>query len=147
MGIGGFWITLVQLARVRTSTDAANDAINAFRLKLKTQNASREIAEALTAIETTKRYLISNNWTDASQSYETVLRSLIRLQSSNVIQSDVHRATLGKNINHISAFCDKVDAARAEKAAYPDKHKVLPALRKMTENLMIFQTHVEKDML
>ncbi|NTS63638.1 hypothetical protein HRV97_00515 [Sphingomonas sp. HHU CXW] len=135
----GLYITFKQARLATTSADLAINAVKEFKARVSEQDTSRDISEALYALDITKRHIGNNAWRDALDSYEDARRAFIRINLANVPLANQSRIDLQKAINQMNAFCDKVEAALSGKSDYPETVKVSAIIRRNYELLLTVQ--------
>lgn len=152
--VWGLRLTYLQAREARaaakaavSAADAAADAVTSFRFKLDRYSAYRDLSEAEFAMEACKQHLEIPTWEHASRSYEIARRAMIRVyQGSPELTPDLINR-LRAITEHISAFCTKVDAARAGKGTFPNPNKVISTIRENYEVMLAVKLSLEKDIL
>lgn len=136
-----------QAASAQRSSQAAVEAVTAFRFRIDRYSAYRDISEAEFAMETCKRHLEIPAWKHASDSYEMARKAIIRVSQAS-IELDAALSDQLKGVSdHMGAFCDKVDAALAGKGSYPNVAKVTSAVRQNYAVLSAVKLAIQKDVL
>jgi hypothetical protein len=128
------------------AADAAALAVRDVRFKLDRYSAYRDLSEAEFAMNACKQHLQGEpSWSNASDNYDIARRALIRVAQIPNAVPDAVRSDIRMIIEHISMFCDQVDAARYSKSRYPNPTTVSSAIRKNYETLAAAKAAIEKD--
>lgn len=146
IALWGLKLTYEKAQKAATAAHAAENAVNAFKLRIDQYSVYRDLGEATLAIETTRKHLMKpTSWADACDSYEIALRAAVRVQQSEMTFDEGLADDFDKMVVHMQRFCDRVDAAEAGKAQYPDEAKVLSAIRQNHAILSAAKAAVEKE--
>ncbi|MXO86628.1 hypothetical protein GRI38_11390 [Altererythrobacter aurantiacus] len=122
--------TYLQAVAAKENSKAATDAVDTFRLQLTLYDASRDLAEANYALETTKKHIYAQSWRYANDAYEDARIAFIRIHRGLPRISDELAEELKNSIKQMESFCDKVDAALINKGTYPQQNKAIAVIRK-----------------
>jgi hypothetical protein len=145
LALWGLRLTYLQAQRAEAAANSSKDAIDAFKVKVDQYSVYRDIGEALLAIDNTRRHLVNDSWADSCQSYEIALRAVIRVQQSTVEFEPKLKGQLEAVAKNMRRFCDRVDAALAQKGQYPNKAKVMSVMREHHEALAAAKSAIERE--
>lgn len=140
----GLYFTFRQAKKAATAADAATEAVREFRFRVNFQDASRDISEAAYALDTTRRHLNNGAWRDAVDSYEDARRAIIRIDIALPNLAPEHQNAIRRASEQMRRFCDKIDAAMAGKAEFPDPAKAQAVIRRNYELLALIQRTLEE---
>lgn len=140
----GLYLTFLQAKKAVSAADQATDAVKKFKFQVNRHDASRDISQATYALDATGRHLDNGAWRDVVDSYEDARRAIIRLDLAKLDLSDPQREALKRMAAQMSQFCNKVDAARSGKGAYPDPSKAKIVIRRNYELLASVQRALQE---
>jgi DNA-binding MurR/RpiR family transcriptional regulator len=140
----GLRLTYLQAQRAETAAEASSRAVREFKDQVDRQAASRDVSQAMYAIDVTRQHLRNDAWNDAATSYEDARRALVRLQEQRGYVQENQRERFAAMLDHMSAFCDAVDAYPTGKSKLPDKSKVFSAIRENYQILVSVRNALER---
>lgn len=139
--------TYEQAREAESAAEKARQAVSDVQIKIDSYSALRDVNEALLCMESCKRHLVHEAWPDASETYEAAHRAIVRLTQSDIDFGRALNLDLVRMGTHVKAFCDQVDAAKVGKGEYPDRAKVLIAIRENYKILYSANSVLEKSIL
>lgn len=89
IGIGGFWITLVQLSRVKSITKAQKEAINALKFRMAGFDAIQECTQAEILLKSVRDSVQKMDKPAAATSYDLLALCLINLSESGYVSNSI----------------------------------------------------------
>lgn len=135
----GLYLTYRKARLAASAADAATGAVASFKFRSLQHDTSRDVSEAAYALDTTRRHLNNSAWRDAIDSYEDARRAIVRMRMATTVIPEELRESLRKSSEQIRKFCEKVDAALADKGDFPDSEKAKAVIRKNYELLTSVQ--------
>lgn len=85
IGIGGFWLTLNQIAKIKTVAEAQEEAISGLRVRLASFDAIQECANAQMFINSLRDCIQTQNGTEALVNYDKLALSFINISESGSV--------------------------------------------------------------
>jgi hypothetical protein len=101
--LAGFAIALRKLQKLESTTRAAQQAVESFKLRVVQYDAAYDAGEARYALQSSRRHLNNDGWRDVAESYEDARRSMLRLLP--ILLNDQHN--LGPEVERMVDQIDK----------------------------------------
>lgn len=89
IGLGGFWLTLAQISKVKSATEAQETAIASLRFRLASFDAIQECAHAQLFLEHLREAIQTNDSNKVLDSYDKLALCLINIAESNSVKADI----------------------------------------------------------
>lgn len=143
--LGGFFLALRRIHKLETAAEAAQAAVEGFKLRVIQYDAANDAAEARYALQSTKRHLNNDGWRDVSDTYEDARRALARLLPSIIAQSDKLGSEVELVIIQIDKHCSNVERAVNDPSKkMPDKATLHGSLRRQLDVVHRVQQYLEQ---
>ncbi|MDF2638125.1 MAG: hypothetical protein K0R64_1109 [Novosphingobium lindaniclasticum] len=125
----GFGVTLKQLAKTKSATDAATAEVARIRSSLDAYDAAQEASRAQYALKTTRRYISNDLWNDVLSSYDDVRKSIITIRSSSNESLILYDQKFDDAVRYIEKLCHRIEAGAGPRMTEAGKAKTLTVLR------------------
>ncbi|MFC4593062.1 hypothetical protein [Sphingobium tyrosinilyticum] len=114
--LAGFWITLRQLNKTKSASEAVKQEVERIRGSLDAYDAAHEASRAQYALKTVRRNLHNNLWAEVIISYEDVRNSLVILKSTSNLLSKDQLDQIDSAITYIHRLCERIEGDLQKKA-------------------------------
>lgn len=89
IGVVGFWITLHQISKVKSATEAQKDAISMLKVRFANFDAIQECAQAQLLLKALRDAIFGLNTNELTTIYDSLAICFINLAESNSIDINV----------------------------------------------------------
>lgn len=111
LGIGGFGITLWQLAQTRTAAEQASGAVERLRGDIKSLDVISEIHAITNGSANAIALLKSENWSQASEAYEKIRVSLNKITVSHSrLNTAIDEGTAKDFLSHLIGAAGELES-------------------------------------
>lgn len=124
----GLWYTFAQARSAAEAADRASEAVESFKVRLRREAASRDVASAVRSLLDAVVALEAGKLAEAREIYEILRRSVIKLNTNDTI-SENQSSFLDSLHDHIISFSDSVAINGAGKGPKPDQFKAVRYLK------------------
>lgn len=125
----GFGITLKQLAKTKSATDAVTAEVARIRSSLDSYDAAQEASRAQYALNTTRRYISNGLWDEVLISYDDVRKSIMIIKSSSNERLSAYDSKFDAAVRYIEKLCQRIEAGSASGMTEAVKAKTLTVIR------------------
>lgn len=140
--IVGLYLTYIQARNAKISAEKLKIEIERFNDKRNISDALGWLGEARAAMDNAGLLIVALQWRDACSVYDEARKHIQKTRVSCHGLSSISNRKLKLISEHLSAFANQVDAARADKGEYPDISATRASIRRNTDDLV----HVIKEL-
>jgi len=134
--IVGFVITILQISKTQSATQAAMKAVNELRNKMMTFDSNIEIQKAIVFIRETQSHIKIPTWESANTAYKNSKVSILKLAELSPDLSESDRKTLASMLTDISTTSDNIDVGLLKGEVDVDRGRILKGCRKHEDYLV-----------
>lgn len=89
IGLFGFWLTLRQISKIKSATEAQNEAILTIKGRFANFDAIQECAHAQQFLKSLRDAIFNANTSELTTVYDSIAICFINLSESNAVNPDV----------------------------------------------------------
>ena len=143
----GFWITLKQLSKTKSATEAATDEVQRIRGSLDAYDATHEASRAQYALKTTRRYLNNKLWSEVLISYDDVRKSLMIIRATASDKTADHADRIDVAVKYIEKLCQRIEADMSKEISSINEVKTYAVIRQHEELLIDINIALQRSLI
>jgi hypothetical protein len=124
----GFGLTFLQLAKTRSATAAATQAIDNLKSRIAAFDVVTELSRAVASLSETRRHIKNVSWSDALDSYLEAQLAVSKLSALPSDLSGANKARLLEISDEIGRACSRIRTSLAKGTRGLDQAKALHSL-------------------
>lgn len=143
----GFVVTVAQIKKVKSASEAVSFEVNRIRQSLARYDAGQEIAKAQYALTSAKRHLRNEAWLDVADSYEDVRRAILQFKSLMPCNDDEIMGRIDEASSHIEKLCARIELGLSKPPLSVNVQKTHTMMRRHGELIASIAFELEKDLV